>query len=316
MDVTVQILDEFARDNGLPRNALEDVLAHAIAERDRRRAVMLHRLRRVNTEKLSRRLEEASIVVAGRDSGRAAGMRRWPGWATGQAAARRSSRRARCTRPSRLHAVRSPRRSCATRWSWSPTRHAPVAAGQDAEAAKELSASSTTAGHREHVAAVAGAAAGATGSPRRGLEGDCRNAGRRVPGPPRPLHQTGPGARAARYVHGNYPPPCPLKRRGLAPENGRGLARRGARRRASVAVLELNLIRHGIAAERGPDYPDYSKRPVYREGHRGLNNKVKALDALICSFDAPVDAPDLVTCARSCTVESSLAAEKPPVALK
>jgi CHAD domain-containing protein len=60
MDVTVRILDEFAQNNELPRN----VRAHVIAERDRRREVMLHRLRHVKTEKLSRRLEEASIVAA------------------------------------------------------------------------------------------------------------------------------------------------------------------------------------------------------------------------------------------------------------
>jgi CHAD domain-containing protein len=64
LDVTVQILDEFAQGTELPRSALEDVRAHVIAERDRRRAVMLHRLRRVNTEKLRARLEEASIVSA------------------------------------------------------------------------------------------------------------------------------------------------------------------------------------------------------------------------------------------------------------
>ena len=64
MDVTVQILDEFAQNNELPRNALEDVRAHVVAERDRRREVMLHRLRHVKPEKLNRRLEEASIVAA------------------------------------------------------------------------------------------------------------------------------------------------------------------------------------------------------------------------------------------------------------
>lgn len=64
MDVTVQILDEFAQGPGIPRNALEDVRAHVVEERDRRREVMLERLGDVNTEKLSRRLEEASIMTA------------------------------------------------------------------------------------------------------------------------------------------------------------------------------------------------------------------------------------------------------------
>lgn len=65
MDVTVQILDEFARGPGIPRDALEDVRGHVIAERDRRRATMLERLRRVNTAKLSRRLEEVSMTIPG-----------------------------------------------------------------------------------------------------------------------------------------------------------------------------------------------------------------------------------------------------------
>jgi CHAD domain-containing protein len=65
MDVTVQILDEFARGPGIPRDALEDVRTHVVAERDRRRAAMLDRLRRVNTAKLSRRLEEVSIMIPG-----------------------------------------------------------------------------------------------------------------------------------------------------------------------------------------------------------------------------------------------------------
>src|SRR4029453_9570011 len=65
MDVTVQILDEFARGPRIPRDALEDGRGHVIAERDRRRATMLERLRRVNTAKLSRRLEEVSIMIPG-----------------------------------------------------------------------------------------------------------------------------------------------------------------------------------------------------------------------------------------------------------
>ena len=63
MDVTVQILDEFARRPGVPRDALEDVRTHVIAERDRRRDAMLERLKRVNAEKLHRRLEEVAIEI-------------------------------------------------------------------------------------------------------------------------------------------------------------------------------------------------------------------------------------------------------------
>ena len=35
-----------------------------------------------------------------------------------------------------------------------------------------------------------------------------------------------------------------------------------------MAMLELYLIRHGVAAERGDDYPDDSKRPLTSAGHR------------------------------------------------
>jgi CHAD domain-containing protein len=58
LDVTVQILDELARRPDVPREALEDVRAHVLAERDRRRAEMSDRLEHVNLAKLSRRLEQ------------------------------------------------------------------------------------------------------------------------------------------------------------------------------------------------------------------------------------------------------------------
>lgn len=62
LDVTVTILDELARREHLPRTALEEVRAHVLAERDRRREVMLERLKTVNMNKLDRRL--ASVADA------------------------------------------------------------------------------------------------------------------------------------------------------------------------------------------------------------------------------------------------------------
>jgi len=61
MDVTMQVLDELARRPEIPRNALEDVRAHVLAERDGRRQIMNERLRQVNTPKLSRRLNEVAV---------------------------------------------------------------------------------------------------------------------------------------------------------------------------------------------------------------------------------------------------------------
>lgn len=67
MDVTLGILDELARRPGMPRDAIEDVRVRVVAKRDRRRQVMLDRLRRVNLAKLGRRLEEVAIVLPGSD---------------------------------------------------------------------------------------------------------------------------------------------------------------------------------------------------------------------------------------------------------
>ena len=61
MDVTVQVLDELARRPKIPRDAVEDVRGHVLAERERRRVTMLERLRDLDTAKLTRRLEEVAL---------------------------------------------------------------------------------------------------------------------------------------------------------------------------------------------------------------------------------------------------------------
>jgi len=61
MDVTMQVLDELARRPKIPRDALEDVRGHVIAERERRREIMLERLSDLNTAKLMRRLDEVAV---------------------------------------------------------------------------------------------------------------------------------------------------------------------------------------------------------------------------------------------------------------
>ena len=67
LDVTLHILDELARRPGIPRNALEDVRAHVVLERDRRRALMLERLDQVNSEKLGRRLRAIGVALSNCD---------------------------------------------------------------------------------------------------------------------------------------------------------------------------------------------------------------------------------------------------------
>lgn len=58
-----------------------------------------------------------------------------------------------------------------------------------------------------------------------------------------------------------------------------------------MAVLELYLIRHGIAADRGEDYPDDSKRPLTGPGMSKLRQEAKALNELGVSFDVIITSP-------------------------
>jgi CHAD domain-containing protein len=67
-DVTLHLLAELAQEGTLPRTAIEEVRAHVIAERDRRRVTMLHRLERVNAEKLGRRLASVATALQASDS--------------------------------------------------------------------------------------------------------------------------------------------------------------------------------------------------------------------------------------------------------
>jgi CHAD domain-containing protein len=63
LDVTLALLDELARSPHVPRNAVEDVRACVVAERDAKRKVMLERLERVDAGKLDRRLESVGVAL-------------------------------------------------------------------------------------------------------------------------------------------------------------------------------------------------------------------------------------------------------------
>jgi phosphohistidine phosphatase len=58
-----------------------------------------------------------------------------------------------------------------------------------------------------------------------------------------------------------------------------------------MATLELYLIRHGLAADRGEDYPDDSKRPLTNEGISRLRREAKALDALGVAIEHIITSP-------------------------
>ena len=55
--------------------------------------------------------------------------------------------------------------------------------------------------------------------------------------------------------------------------------------------FELYLIRHGVAAERGENYPDDTKRPLTNDGVQKLRKEAKALVALDVTFDVILTSP-------------------------
>lgn len=80
-----------------------------------------------------------------------------------------------------------------------------------------------------------------------------------------------------------------------------------------MATLELYLIRHGVAAERGEEYPDDSKRPLTSDGIDRLKKEAKALDALDVSFEQILCSP-LVRTRQTADIFADVMKSKPPVA--
>ena len=80
-----------------------------------------------------------------------------------------------------------------------------------------------------------------------------------------------------------------------------------------MATLELYLIRHGIAAERGEQYADDSKRPLTSPGISKLKKEVRALEALGVAFDQIITSP-LARARQTADVFSECMKGKPPIA--
>ncbi len=80
-----------------------------------------------------------------------------------------------------------------------------------------------------------------------------------------------------------------------------------------MAMMELYLIRHGVAAERGKDWPDDSKRPLTPEGIARLRKSARGLNALGIGFDQIVTSP-LVRTRQTADVFSEELEEHPPIA--
>ncbi|MGH9410450.1 MAG: phosphohistidine phosphatase SixA [Vicinamibacterales bacterium] len=56
-------------------------------------------------------------------------------------------------------------------------------------------------------------------------------------------------------------------------------------------MLELYLIRHGLAGERGREYPDDEKRPLTPAGVAKLRKEARALEDLGVAFDEIICSP-------------------------
>ena len=79
-----------------------------------------------------------------------------------------------------------------------------------------------------------------------------------------------------------------------------------------MATLELYLVRHGVAAERGPEYPDDSKRPLTSDGIARLRKQAKALAALGLELDQIIASP-LVRTKQTAEILAQGLTSKPPI---
>jgi phosphohistidine phosphatase len=74
----------------------------------------------------------------------------------------------------------------------------------------------------------------------------------------------------------------------------------------------LYLIRHGLAAERGENYPDDTKRPLTSDGIQKLKKEAKALLALDINFDVIVTSP-LVRTRQTADIIAAAFRNPPPI---
>ena len=81
-----------------------------------------------------------------------------------------------------------------------------------------------------------------------------------------------------------------------------------------MATLELYLVRHAIAAERGPDYPDDSKRPLTTAGISRFRKEAKALGTLDVEIELIISSP-LTRAKQTAEIVAQALATKPALTL-
>jgi phosphohistidine phosphatase len=80
-----------------------------------------------------------------------------------------------------------------------------------------------------------------------------------------------------------------------------------------MATLELYLVRHGIAAARGEEYADDSKRPLTTRGIVRLKKEARALEDLGIGFDVIITSPLVRARQTADILAESFDKSKPPV---
>jgi phosphohistidine phosphatase len=73
-----------------------------------------------------------------------------------------------------------------------------------------------------------------------------------------------------------------------------------------MPTFSLYLIRHGVAAERGDEYPDDSKRPLTAQGIARLRKEAHALDELGVTIEQIITSPLLRTRQTADVIAESL----------
>jgi phosphohistidine phosphatase len=76
--------------------------------------------------------------------------------------------------------------------------------------------------------------------------------------------------------------------------------------------FELYLVRHGLAAERGENYPDDTKRPLTSKGIQRMRQEGKALVALDVTFDVILTSP-LVRARQTAEALAASFRDAPPI---
>jgi phosphohistidine phosphatase len=79
-----------------------------------------------------------------------------------------------------------------------------------------------------------------------------------------------------------------------------------------VEQFELYLIRHGLAAERGENFPDDTKRPLTSRGIQRLQREGQALAALDVAFDVILTSP-LVRARQTAEAIAGTLRTRPPI---